>query len=558
MIHGDLGRPLGDLVHGFTDDDLLPDAKRVLERLAPIEREATDRQGRSYLRRTMPYRTDDSRIEGVIITFADVTTVKAQANELQKLNEDLHGRIARRTAEVRRFMDAVADATVVVNERGEIVELNQNTERLFGWSRDDLIGQPVEVLVPDRHREDHRVDRPGYFRQAFARPMGAGLELYGRRKDGSEFSLDVQLSPMEMNDEPVVVAAIRDVTQLRLAEAMKGRLAAVVESNTTAIILLDPDGTVRNWNRGAQKLFGFTPKDVIGRSIGSFLLPPERQGEFRKNVERLSRDEVVEDFETVRLHRDGSRIDVAVTMSMVTDDSGRSPGVFAIYYDIRPRKEMDAQMADLLERERQRVGRELHDTLGQQLTAVGMLVSSLRSQGGHGEERAGALAQLERTVEESKGQLRSLIAGVFPVAVDPERLMWSLRDLAHATSRLYGLQCRIDEGDGAAEIEDGFVATQIFLIAREAVHNAVRHAQAKTIVIRLDGHNDETRLTVIDDGRGLPPTVDETATMGLRIMRYRSGLVGGRLTIETPPGGGTAVTLVRWTVSGGGVNARAR
>jgi len=269
---------------------------------------------------------------------------------------------------------------------------------------------------------------------------------------------------------------------------------------------------------------------VIGRSIVDFLLPSERQEEFRKNVERLSRDEIVEDFETVRLHRDGTRVDVAVTMSLVTDDTGRAPGVFAIYYDIRPRKGLDAQMADLLERERQRVGRELHDTLGQQLTAVGMLVSSLRSQRGRGEEGGAGLAQLERTVEETKGQLRSLIAGVFPVAVDPERLRWSLRDLAHETSRLYGLQCRLEE-EGVVEVEDGFVATQLFLVAREAVHNAVRHAQPKTIVVRLHARDDETRLTVIDDGRGLPPTVDESATMGMRIMRYRSGLIGGRLTI---------------------------
>ena len=322
----------------------------------------------------------------------------------------------------------------------------------------------------------------------------------------------------------------------------RSALETIVHASAAAIILEDPDGRIVTWNPAAEKIFGYPEAEAIGRPI-SFMIPAERADEFRCNVGRLERGERVEDYETVRLHRDGTLVDVALTLSRVLDDTGRASGLCAIYYDIRPRKEMEQRMAELLERERQRVGRELHDTLGQQLTAVGMLVSSLKAQSSRGPERLDAIARLEQTVEESKGQLRSMMAGVFPVAVDQERLTWSLHDLAHETSRIYGQACRFEDGH-AAQVEDGFVATQVFLIAREAVHNAVRHARAKEIVIRLDGE-DALHLSVRDDGCGLPETLDDTSTMGMRIMRYRSGLIGGRLQVESGPGGGTRVTLTR-------------
>lgn len=378
------------------------------------------------------------------------------------------------------------------------------------------------------------VDRDHYFETR--------TDLVGRRKDGSQFDIEIQLSPMEINGAPVTILSIRDVTERRLEEATRARLAAIVQSSSTAISLLDLTGTIRSWNRGAEKLLGYSAEEAIGQHV-SMLYPSERPNEFRINLERLGRDEPVEDFETVRLHKDGTRLDVALTMSLVTDDGGRATGLCAIYTDIRPRKGMEAVMADLLEKERQRVGRELHDTLGQQLTAVGMMVSSLKAQI-RDTEQGKVVSRIEQTVADSKGQLRSLIAGVFPVAVDPERLPWALRDLAHETTRLYGLSCRLEAGE-VDPVEDAFVATQLFLIAREAVHNAVHHAQAREIVVRLESEGG-TRLTVTDDGKGMPDTVDETVSMGLRIMRYRSGLIGGCLTVESHPGSGTKLIVTHW------------
>jgi PAS domain S-box-containing protein len=461
-----------------------------------------------------------------------------QDTELRKPDQDPEGRATRRRTEVRRLIEAAADAMVVVNASGRILEANHRTEELFGWRLAELLDQPLEVLLPERFREGHVADRSRYFETPAARPMGAASELFGRRQDGSEFAIDVQLSPMEMNDEPVAVAAIRDVTERKLAEAMRTQFAAIVQSSGAGILLMDLDGTIRNWNPGAERLFGYTVADAIGRSV-EILLPPERQEEFPNEVNRLLRNEPMEDFETVRLHRNGTRIDVALTVSLVREGT-RPTGLCVIYTDIRPRKRLEQKVAELLEQEHQRVGRELHDTLGQQLTAVGMLVSSLKTQLGPRSGQSEAVSRLEQAVELSKVQLRSLIAGTFPVAVDAERLTWVLRDLAHETSRIYGVPCRFEGGE--VTLDDPFAATQLFLTAREAVHNAVRHAKAQEIVIRLEGDG-RIGLSVHDNGRGIPSEVDESETMGLRIMRYRCGLIGARLLIEPNPAGGTVVTI---------------
>ncbi len=229
VIDTDVGRPMADFAQKFTDLQLLGDAKLVLEKLTPIEEEVQTHDGQWYLRRIAPYRTEDDRINGVVITFVDIHQRKLHESDLKELAEKLERRVVERTTELetlnlalqlseayfRALLDAAPDAMIVVDKDGEIVRINQQTERLFGYPRETLEGQPIESLLPERFRGVHREHVFNYFRDPRPRPMGVGLELMGEGVDGMEIPVEIQLSPVEIAGQVLVIAAIRDMNERR-------------------------------------------------------------------------------------------------------------------------------------------------------------------------------------------------------------------------------------------------------------------------------------------------------------------------------------------------------
>jgi two-component sensor histidine kinase len=208
--------------------------------------------------------------------------------------------------------------------------------------------------------------------------------------------------------------------------------------------------------------------------------------------------------------------------------------------DITERKHLEQQLAELTDAERQRIGRQLHDSLGQEISSIGMMASTLRELLGGDSPHADLLDKLEATADQAKSQLRALTKGILPVAVDAHGLAIALEELADQARSASGVACTFECRD-AATLDDNFTATQLFLIAREAVHNAVKHAAPGQIVIRFNEGNGVT-LSVEDDGTGLRGNVDQSLGMGLRIMHHRAGLIGATLSIDSPATGGTVLT----------------
>ena len=242
------------------------------------------------------------------------------------------------TEMLETFLSLMPDAAVAVDVGGTIIAVNNRTEASFGHSARELVGKKIEILVPERFRHTHRRQRSEYSNDPHARPMGAGLDLYGRRRDGSEFPVDISLAPIGGDKDPLVVAAIRDMTDRKASQSAQAQLAAIVQSSAEGIFSLTRGGVITSWNPAAQAMFGYDRGDVIGHHLSQFFGADPVLEELLE-VAGAGRSSPPRD--TTWLTHDGTAIDVAVSVShLELSDDGYS----VLVRDIRVRKAAEAQL----------------------------------------------------------------------------------------------------------------------------------------------------------------------------------------------------------------------
>jgi signal transduction histidine kinase len=212
-----------------------------------------------------------------------------------------------------------------------------------------------------------------------------------------------------------------------------------------------------------------------------------------------------------------------------------------IIRDVTSRKELEREVVEIASLEQRRIGQDLHDSVGQELTALNLLAGDLADVLRTDPADAGTLVErIVQGLQRSRGELRGVLQGLLPVAVETEGLMAALCDLAERTQHQGKVACTFDCPE-PVRLADNLAATHLFLIAREAVHNAVKHARARHLRIRLE-ENHHLLLQVQDDGIGIGAPQTEKAGLGMHIMQNRAAIIGARLTVEAAQPNGTLMT----------------
>jgi formate hydrogenlyase transcriptional activator len=246
----------------------------------------------------------------------------------------------------QKLFESSPDAVLVTDRTGLIVRANSQAENMFGYGPQELVGQAVEVLVPEPFRSIHPKHRGDYSAQPHTRPMGAGLNLSGRRKDGSEFPVDIMLSPLEVKGEPLILAVVRDITRRRLEEQERDRQAslareqaALLELAHDSIIARDMENRITYWNRGAEEKYGWKREEVLGKLAHSLF-----QTQFSQPIEQVEetlRRNHYWEGEVVHTAKNGDRIVVASRRVLQLDAEGKPTAILEINNDITGRKQTE-------------------------------------------------------------------------------------------------------------------------------------------------------------------------------------------------------------------------
>ncbi len=446
LLPTDIGRKLSDITTRLVYEPLHDDLLQVLERLQTIEREVQTRDARWYLMRVLPYRTTDDRIDGVAMTFHDITARHRAERQVRAGEERL-----------QLLIDSAVDyAIVTVNEQGTINSWNPGAERMFGYAADEITGKPYAVLFTP---EDQAAGVPTEELRIALEDGRASDERWHMRRNGTRFYCSGVTTGLGESGQAGFVKIARDLTPRRQAELALTQAHADLESRVSA-----------------------------------------RTVELQTEVEqRTSAQEAV--------------------------------------------SQLLRRLVTAQEDQRSRISRDLHDQLGQQLTALRLALER------HREQCTGsATADLDRAQELTRdldSAVDFLAWELRPAILDDLGLAAALPRYLEDWSSHHGVAARFQftgAGDGRLAPE---VETTFYRVAQEALNNVVKHSHASRVDVVLERRDGEVRLIVEDDGSGFDVTANDVADRGIGLagMRERATLVGGTLLVESTPGKGTSVFL---------------
>jgi PAS domain S-box-containing protein len=321
----------------------------------------------------------------------------------------------------------------------------------------------------------------------------------------------------------------------------EGRLLAILNTAADAIITIDEQGIIQSVNPATEQLFGYATDEMVGKNV-SMLMPQPYRDEHDRYLQRYletGRARIIGiGREVVARRKNGSVFPADLAVSRV-DHLKLFTGIIR---DITRRKDLEREVAEIATLQQWRIGEELHDSVAQELTALNLLVDDLAETLRTDPGKAPFLVErMSQGLRRSQKELRDALHGLLHVSVEAHGLTAALSELADRIRGDGKLDCSFDCSDLVA-VANKLTATHLYLIAQEAIHNAVKHAHAKKVSITLRKTGGGLVLSVIDDGVGPPSSTAKHQGLGMRIMQNRAAILGARLTIGPVKPSGTKVT----------------
>jgi PAS domain S-box-containing protein len=486
--------------------------------------------------------------------------------ELQKRNRELEAEMAERRraekalhaseARLRAILDHSPAIIFLKDAQGRYLHVNRQFERQFGLDRSQVIGRTDRDIFP-REQASHFQNHD---REVLDGGVPLEFEEAAHYRDGIHTSIVSKFPLRDVKGKVYALCGIAtDITvRKRVEEALRlseERFRLLVSSvRNYAVFLLRPDGRVASWNPGAERIKGYRENEIVGRNFSCFYLPREaRDGRPQRGLKIARRQGRFED-EGWRVRKDGTLFWANVVITPVRDDSGRLRWFAKVVQDLTERKRFEESLQNLSrkilhaqEDERRRVSRELHDEVGQSLTAISVTLASLRNNGAMGSEHfSRTIVGTQRLLEGTMETVHRFARELRPAMLDELGLLPALRSHVKNFSERTGLEVGF-HADSAAEKLNGEQKTTIFRVAQESLTNVAKHAHASRVKVFLRRVSGGICLEIADNGKSFrtdPATAArQKQRLGLLGMQERVRLVNGRFEIEPEPGRGTIVRV---------------
>ncbi len=425
---------------------------------------------------------------------------------------------------LERLFECVPAAVVVSDEQGSIVRINAEVEVLFGYSRDELYGQPIETLFPERFRQVHLGYGHHYHQPRGRRTADASLELCGRHKEGREFLIDVIRSPLQTQQGTLVLSLIRDLSEREPGEALRFHLAALVNSSGDAIIGRTLDGVITSWNKSAERIFGYSAQEAIGKLI-SVLHPAGREEEELEILGCLQRGETVSNRDAVCCRKDGQNIEVSVSISPIFDPLGNLVGASKVARDITERRRLETELevsrAQAVSSARLSalgmmagsIAHEINNPIG----VIHASASNLMDMAESGTVSLPALQQASARIKRTADRITKIVKSLRQISregsADPlqrcsaAEIAEQSLELCRERFREHSVRLDVPTIDPSLHVfcREVQIAQVLVNLLQNAFDAVVECPGGKWIRLDVSGREDSVVFAVVDSGPGVPP-----------------------------------------------------